>query len=147
VPEVIPTESDEVADNFTEDKILDTKAVFYGERNQRDPLLRWFFKDNVRHGEAVIDDFVNLKDKYIDESQYARIEKPTRLKKSSKSSLMQHIQEREHEGPTPEQKRGPLPEQIPTAQVEQMVRARFGSNENKNSVVSQGAQKNKTEET
>ncbi len=127
VPEIIPTENDEVADNFTEDKILDTKAVFYGDTKQRDPLLRWFFKDNVQHGEAVIDDFVGLKDKYIDESQYARLEKPKRLTKSSKSSLMNHMQDQEHENPKPEPRKERLPEQVPTAQVEQMVRARFGS--------------------
>ena len=128
VPEIIPTDSDDIADNFTEDKILDTKAVFYGETKQRDPLLRWFFKDNSGHGEAVIDDFVGLKDKYIDESQYARIEKPKRLRKSSKSSLMNHVQEQENETTLPSQKKEtPLPDKVPTAQVEQMVRARFGS--------------------
>ncbi|MBY0110053.1 MAG: hypothetical protein K2X90_03015, partial [Candidatus Babeliaceae bacterium] len=128
VPEIIPSDSDEIADNFTEDKILDTKAVFYTENNERDPLLRWFFKNNGRHGEIVIDDFINLKDKYIDESQYERLEKPSRLKKISKASVIDHIHDNENQNPVPEQKKE-ITAQIPSAQVEQMVRARFGSSE------------------
>ncbi len=128
IPEIIPSDSDEVADNFTEDKILDTKAVFYDEAKERDPLLRWFFKNSGRHGEIIIDDFITLKDKYIDESQYERLEKTSRLKKISKGSLIDQVVDKENQKPTPNEKKE-APAQVPSAQVEQMVRARFGSSE------------------
>ena len=93
MPEIIPTNNDAIADKITEDKIWDTKSVYYTESKHRDPLLRWFFKDKTRHGEAIIDDFMDLKDKYIDESQYARIEKPEHLKKGPRTFLITHVEE------------------------------------------------------
>jgi general secretion pathway protein D len=129
MPEIIPTDSDEVADKITEDKILDTKAIFYGETKQRDPFLRWFFKDQVRHGEAVIDEFVQLKDKYIDESQYARIEKPLRLKKTPFRSLIHEVGEDNNEE-APVVKESAIPLQEASSQVTRMAQARYGKIEN-----------------
>jgi hypothetical protein len=129
LPEIIPTRSD--ADKITEDRILDTKAVFYGEVKQRDPLLRWFFKDQVRHGEGIIDDFVELKDKYIDESQYVRIEKPERLKKSPLNSLIDHLDDND-EPKIPANKLPMTPQANPSSQIMQMAQARFGVIDTKN---------------
>lgn len=124
MPEIIPTKNDEVADNFTEDKILDTKAVFYGETKQRDPFLRWFFKDTVKHGESVINDFMDLKDKYMDDSQYVRIDKPERLKKKA-NSLVAHVEnKKDAEG------EGPLQE--PSSQIMQIAQAHYGVIDDKN---------------
>lgn len=126
MPEIIPTKNDAIADNFTEDKILDTKAVFYGETKQRDPFLRWFFKHTVKHGESVINDFMDLKDKYIDESQYVRIEKPERLKKKA-NSLVAHV---ESKGEARDPAENPSPD--PSSQIMQMAQAHYGVIDDKN---------------
>lgn len=119
IPEIIPTEVDAVADNMTEDKVLDTKAVFYAEKKERDPVLRWFFKDTVKHGEAVIDEFVSLKDKYIDESEYVRESKPARLKRGRTSSLMHHVKATEDTEPEPiKSKAKSSPERDSRVQIE-----------------------------
>lgn len=130
LPEVIPTNSDNIADKITEDKILDTKAIFYGENKERDPLLRWFFKSNVKHGEAVIDEFVNLKDKYIDESQHSRLEKTSRLKQTE-SSLMHHVKESDEQPLPPKadaKKTGRVQDLSPqdNSQALQLAEARYG---------------------
>ncbi len=124
MPEVISSTSDAIADRITEDKILDTKAVFYGEAKQRDPFLRWFFKDQVPHGETIIDEFVDLKNKYIDESQYARIEKPERLKKIVPQSLMDHMEESKEIAAKKEHATHAIE---PSSKIMKMVEARYGS--------------------
>lgn len=81
LPEVIPANNDAIANKITEQKILDTKTVFFEPEQQRDPLLRWFFKDKISRGQAIVEDFEGISDRYIDESQYSRNDRPARLNK------------------------------------------------------------------
>ncbi len=78
-PEIISPHSQDQADSFTQSKINNSKELLRDMReatDPRDPFTRWFFKEPTDKTSAKIDHFVNLQDKYLDESR--RIEAAAR---------------------------------------------------------------------
>lgn len=71
-PEIIKPNSQTIADSYTQSKINETKrAVFSGRDPQakRDPIHRWFFRENKDSEPAQLDKFVAIQQKYLDESK------------------------------------------------------------------------------
>lgn len=68
-PEIIQPNTYAISQRFTQGKINEAKDVAestYFPSERRDPIHRWFFKDNVNIENAVIDEFMDKEDRYID---------------------------------------------------------------------------------
>ena len=76
---------------------------------------------------------MELKDQYIDESQYSRVKKPERLR-SNKSSLMNHISEADEKSQPQQDKKTIIEQQKPQPQLMQMVQARYGTIDEKDDI-------------
>lgn len=76
-PEIIKPFDPEVAKAYTFTKINDAKETLFGMTNKvetRDPIHRWFFADHKDKESKAIDKFVSIQQRYIDESQRARVQ-------------------------------------------------------------------------
>lgn len=70
VPEIIRPKDRDSADLFTRSKILDSKDIsrsFITPSVKRDPVHRWFFKDQEDTAAAAIDEYMSNRDKYVGE--------------------------------------------------------------------------------
>ncbi len=71
-PEIIKPTEPEVAQLFTNQKIMDSKDTLLNMQNdsqRRDPIHRWFFIDQKSKESSTIDKFVSIQQRYVDESQ------------------------------------------------------------------------------
>lgn len=67
-PEVIPPEMPELARQFTQTKLSDTKSMLNDVKQAtplRDPIHRWFFKDNKDEQSVIVNDFFDEEARYV----------------------------------------------------------------------------------
>ena len=114
LPEIIPSNTEDIADRITEDKVLEAKSTYFEEAPQRDPITRWFFNtDKKTTQDTAIDDFMSLQDKYIDESMYDRVTNPPKKREPfGGNSILTQVPQTNRSKRT----KAPPPEQQPHAE-------------------------------
>jgi general secretion pathway protein D len=66
-PEILPPDNSAVAQQFTQSKVTDSKVLLEDmkqEVNLRDPIHRWFFKDQEHQHDTLLNQFAMLEGKY-----------------------------------------------------------------------------------
>lgn len=89
-PEIIEFNDSKRTEQFTQSKLKDAHEMLnsmHTPTEKRDPVNRWFFNENTNQSAAIIDSFMETKERYKDPSQLPP--KKTRKKKKGLTDLVE----------------------------------------------------------